>query len=303
MNDDFLALGGDSMMAALIIARIRDTTGAPLSILAFFEHPTIAGLAELIDRGGEDRLHANDPIIAGSMSGDLPLSSAQRRMWFLAELEENSTAYNRTNLYRIRGALESRALERAFDRIVTRHAVLRTTFHSRDGDPVQIVGAPAPIAIAHLDLSEMSESNRLDGALAAATTASNRKFDLARDPMLRPLLIRLAEDDHLLVITMHHIASDGWSAGVLMRELSAFYASELTNNAAGAETQVLKPLAVQYVDFARWQSRTTHGSATPELLEWWHERLAGAPPLLALPGDRPRPPRQTFSGAANRSSS
>ncbi len=298
VNDDFLALGGDSMMAALIIARIRDTTGAPVSILAFFEHPTIAGLAELIDRGGEDRFHANDPIVAGSMSGDLPLSSAQRRMWFLAELEENSTAYNRTNLYRIRGALDSRALERAFDRIVARHAVLRTTFQSRDGDPVQIVGQSAPIVIAHLDLSEMSESNRLDVALAAATEASNLKFDLALDPMLRPLLIRLAEDDHLLVLTMHHIASDGWSAGVLMRELSAFYASELTCNAAGAETQVLKPLAVQYVDFARWQSRTAHGSATPELLEWWHERLAGAPPLLALPGDRPRPPRQTFSGAA-----
>ena len=298
VNDDFLALGGDSMLAALIIARIRDTTGAPISILAFFEHPTISGLAGLIDRGGEEGLHTSDPIVAGSMSGDLPLSSAQRRMWFLAQLEENSPAYNRSNLYRIRGALDSRALERAFDGIVARHAILRTTFQSRDGDPVQIVGPPVPIAVAHLDLSEMSEGNRLDGALAAAVEASNRPFDLARDPMLRPLLIELGENDHLLLLTMHHIASDGWSTGVLMRELSAFYPSELTSNAAGAEADALKPLAVQYVDFARWQSRTRHGPTTAELLGWWHNRLAGAPPLLALPGDRPRPPRQTFSGAA-----
>src|SRR5277367_6699027 len=298
VNDDFLALGGDSMLAALIIARIRDTTGAPVSILAFFERPTIAGLAELIDRGGEERLHASDPIVAGSMRGDLPVSSAQRRMWFIAELEENSTAYNRSNLFRIRGALDLRALERAFHRIAARHAVLRTTFQSRDGDPVQIVGPPAPIAVAHLYLSEMSEGNRLDIALAAAVEASNLKFDLARDPMLRPLLIRLAEDDHLLVLTMHHIASDGWSAGVLMRELSALYESELIGNTAGAEAEVLKPLAVQYVDFARWQSQAARGPAMQESLAWWHDRLEGAPPLLALPGDRPRPPRQTFSGAA-----
>ena len=298
MNDDFLALGGDSMLAALIIARIRDTSGAPLSILAFFEHPTIAGLAELIDHGGEDRLHTSDPIVAGSMSGDLPVSSAQRRMWFLAELEENTTAYNRSNLYRLRGALDPRALERAFDRIVARHAVLRTTFQSRDGDPVQIVTADAPIEISNLDLSRAPEPTRIDKAVAAAVEASNRPFDLARDPMLRPLLIELGDNDHLLLLTMHHIASDGWSSGVLMRELSAFYESELIGNAAGADARGLKPLAVQYVDFARWQSQATRGPAMQESLAWWHDRLDGAPPLLALPADRPRPPRQTFSGAA-----
>src|SRR5271154_236646 len=219
-------------------------------------------------------------------------------MWFIAELEENSTAYNRSNLFRIRGALDSRALERALGRIVARHAVLRTTFQSRDGDPVQIIGPPAPIAVAHLDLSEMSQGNRLDGALAAATEASNRKFNLARDPMLRPLLIRLAEDDHLLVLTIHHIASDGWSAGVLMRELSLLYASQGTDDGASASAEVLKPLAVQYTDFARWQSQAACGPAMQESLAWWHDRLEGAPPLLALPTDRPRPPRPTFSAGA-----
>ena len=298
VHDDFLSLGGDSMLAALIIARIREATGAPLSILAFFENPNIAELAGLIDRGGEDRLNADDPIVASSTNGDLPLSSAQRRMWFLAELEENSTAYNRSNLYRIRGPLEPRALERALSRIVERHAVLRTVFQSRDGDPVQIVTPPAAIEIANLDLSEAPEASRIDKAVAAAIEASNRPFDLARDPMLRPLLIKLGENDHLLLLTMHHIVSDGWSAGVLMRELSELYASDVTDNGAGATAQVVKPLAIQYADFARWQSQAADVPAMQESLAWWHSRLAGAPPLLALPTDRPRPPRPTFSGGA-----
>ena len=151
VHDDFLALGGDSMLAALIIARIRDATDTSVSILAFFEHPTVAELAGLIDRGGEDRLDVRNPIVAASTVGDLPLSSAQRRLWFLAELEEHSTAYNRSNLYRIRGALELGMLERALSRIVARHAVLRTIFQSRAGDPVQIVTAPAAIEIATVD--------------------------------------------------------------------------------------------------------------------------------------------------------
>jgi amino acid adenylation domain-containing protein len=298
VHDDFLALGGDSMLAALIIARIRDATGAPLSILAFFEHSTVAELGGLIDRGGEDRLDANNPIVAFSMVGDLPLSSAQRRMWFLAELEERSTAYHRSNLYRIRGPLEPHVLERALNRIVARHAVLRTTFQSRDGEPVQTVTAPAAIEIAKLDLSETPEATRIEAAVAAAIEASNRPFNLTRDPMLRPLLIKLGENDQLLLLTIHHIAFDGWSAGVLMRELSVLYAADATDNGADASAQVLQPLAIQYLDFAQWQSQAAHGPAMNESLAWWHDRLTGVPPLLPLPTDRPRPPRQTFSGAA-----
>jgi amino acid adenylation domain-containing protein len=298
VHDDFLALGGDSMLAALIIARIREAIGAPISILAFFEHPTVAELAGLIDRGGEDRLNANNPIVAASTDGDLPLSSAQRRMWFLAQLEEHSTAYNRSNLYRIRGALDLRALERALNSIVARHAVLRTIFQSRDGDPVQIVTAPAAVEIANLDLSVAPEAGRLDAGVTAAIETSNRAFELTRDPMLRPLVIKLGEDDYLLLLSMHHIAFDGWSAGVLMRELSAVYASDVSDNGAEASAQMLKPLAIQYADFARWQSEAAYGPAMQESLAWWHDRLAGVPPLLAIPTDRPRPPRETFSGAA-----
>ncbi len=219
-------------------------------------------------------------------------------MWFLAQLEENSTAYNRSNLYRIRGALDPRALERALNRIVARHAVLRTIFQSRDGDPVQIVAPPAAVEIANLDFSGAPEESRLEAGIAAAIETSNRPFELTRDPMLRPMLIKLGENDYMLLLSTHHIAFDGWSAGVLMRELSAFYASDVTESRAGPSAQVLKPLAVQYADFARWQSQAAHGPAMNESLAWWHDRLAGVPPLLAMPTDRPRPSRQTFSGAA-----
>ncbi len=133
MHDDFLALGGDSMLAALIIARIRDATDAPVSILAFFEHPTVAELGGLIDRGGEDRLDASDPIVASSTVGDLPLSSAQRRLWLLAQLEDSSNVNNRCNVYRIRGPLDRNAVERALSEIVARHAILRTTYQSPRG--------------------------------------------------------------------------------------------------------------------------------------------------------------------------
>ena len=304
--DDFLALGGDSMLAALAIARIRDTCNAQLSVLEFFEYTTITGLAKLIDGAGEDRARASDPIVPVSSSGDgdLPLSSAQSRMWFLAELDENSTAYNRSNLFRIRGKLDTRALEQALEEIVARHAILRTTFRGRNGEPVQVVSPPGPVAVAHLDLRHvtatrrhMPEADRIALALAAVTEAANRKFDLTRDPMLRPLLVRLDADDHLLALTMHHIASDGWSIGVLMRELSALYAARRSKK-AGAEAPVLKPPAIQYSDFAAWQSQAARGVRMRESLAWWKRKLEGAPALLALPSDRPRPPRQTFSGAA-----
>ena len=297
VNDDFLALGGDSMLAALAIARIRAIGNAYLSVLEFFEHPTIAQLAELIDSGGEDRSHASDPIVASSTSGDLPLSSAQSRMWFLSEFDENSTAYNRSNLFRIRGKLQPRALEQAFEEIVARHAVLRTTFRSRDGEPVQVVSPPGPVAIKQLDLSDVPDPSRMERALAAVVEAANLKFDLTRDPMIRSLLVKLDADDHLLAFTMHHIASDGWSAGVLMRELSALYAARISGD-DGADRRPLKPLAIQYSDFARWQSQAVHRPRMLASLEWWKRQLAGAPPLLALPSDRPRPPRQTFTGAA-----
>ena len=223
LHDDFLMLGGDSILAGLVIARIREVGFPGVSRLTFFEHPTLAGLAEAIDRTDSGRSPAGDPTVAAAAGDAFPLSSAQRRMWFLAQFEDNSTAYNRCNVYRIRGPLDRRAVERALSEIVARHAVLRTTYQSPEGEPRQVVSPPGAIMLAQLDLSDEPQSHRMERAVAVATKAANLQFDLARDPMLRPLLIKLDADDHLLVLTKHHIASDGWSAGILMRELAALY--------------------------------------------------------------------------------
>jgi amino acid adenylation domain-containing protein len=297
VHDDFLMLGGDSILAGLVIARIREVGFPGVSRLTFFEHPTLVGLAQAIDRTDSGRSPAGDPIVAAAAGDAFPLSSAQRRMWFLAQFEDNSTAYNRCNVYRIRGPLDRRAVERALSEIVARHAVLRTTYQSPEGEPRQVVSPPGPIMLAQLDLSDEPQSHRMERAVAAATKAANLQFDLTRDPILWPLLVKLDADDHLLVLTKHHIASDGWSAGVLMRELAALYGAFSDRRGVDTGRNVLEPLPIQYYDFAAWQARSTGGGAAQESLEWWKKRLAGAPSLLTLPIDRPRPPRQTFSGA------
>ncbi|MGC2442180.1 amino acid adenylation domain-containing protein [Candidatus Binatus sp.] len=294
VNDDFLALGGDSMLAALAIARIREPR---ISLLTFFEHPTIAALAEAIDRADSNGASSLDPIVAVGASDDLPLSSAQRRIWFLTQFENHSTVYNRSNVYRIRGPLDRDALERALNEIVARHAVLRTTYRSPEGDPRQKISPTRAIAMLQLDLSHEPAALRLESALRAAAIVASQDFDLVRDLMLRAWLAKLGDDDHMLALTTHHIASDGWSAGVLMRELAALYAAFRNPESVDSDRNVLEPLSIQYGDFAAWQARSVKGVAARESLEWWKNRLAGAPPFLALSTDRPRPPRQTFSGA------
>ena len=287
VDDDFLALGGDSMLAALVIARVRESCAAQISLLTIFDHPTIAGLAEIIDRADSDGADSSDRIVALASRDDLQLSSAQRGIWFVTQFEANSTVYNRSKAYRIRGPLDCDALERALSEIVARHAVLRTTYHSPEGEPRQAISVPAAIALVQLDLSHVLPANRLESALAAASVAANQPFDLARDLMIRPWLAKLDVEDHILVLTTHHIAFDGWSNGVLMRELATLY----------ADHKALEPLSIQYCDFSAWQARSTEGVRARESLEWWKRQLDGAPPLLALSTDRPRPPRQTFSGA------
>ena len=296
VNDDFLALGGDSMLAALAIARIRESGAPHVSLLTFFEHPTIAGLAEAIDRADSDGASSSDPIVAVAAS-DVPLSSAQRRIWFLTQFEDHSTVYNRSNVYRIRGPLDRDAVERALNEIVARHAVLRTTYYSLEGEPRPTISPRSAIALLQLDLSDEPAALRLESALRAAAIVASQEFDLARDPMLRAWLAKLDADDHILLLTAHHIASDGWSAGVLMREFATLYAAFRNPQSLDSGRNVLEPLSIQYGDFAAWQKRSGEGVAARESLEWWKKRLGGAPPFLALSTDRPRPPRQTFSGA------
>ncbi|HWN41055.1 MAG TPA: condensation domain-containing protein, partial [Thermoanaerobaculia bacterium] len=201
-----------------------------------------------------------------------PLSFAQQRLWFLAQLRPDDTAYNMAAAVELRGRLDAGALAGAFRRVVQRHEALRTTFSSRGGEPVQVVHPePAEQPMTMVDLSDLPEAE----AERLARAEASRPFDLERGPLLRAVLVRLGPERHLLLLTMHHLVSDAWSMGVLIREVSVLY------RCAGD----LPPLPVQYADFAVWQRAWLQGEALERPLAWWRERLAGAPPALELPAE------------------
>ncbi|HEX8242473.1 MAG TPA: condensation domain-containing protein, partial [Longimicrobium sp.] len=289
-RDDFFDLGGHSLLAVRVVSRVREALGVEAAIGDLFVRPVLADFA----RGLETASRAELPPIAPADRGrDLPLSFAQQRLWFLDQIERAGAAYHMPTRLRLRGELDRGALVRALDRIVARHEALRTTFAAADGEPVQRI-APAEESPFHLvehDLRADSEAGaKLQRVMAEEAGAP---FDLARGPLIRGRLIRLGAEDHVLLVTMHHIVSDGWSMGVLTRELSALY----TAFHAG-EPDPLPPLPVQYADYAAWQRRWVEGEVLQAQADYWRKTLSGAPELLELPTDHPRPARQDFAGAA-----
>jgi amino acid adenylation domain-containing protein/non-ribosomal peptide synthase protein (TIGR01720 family) len=221
-----------------------------------------------------------------------PLSFAQQHLWSLEQLEVPSGLYSVPEAFELRGELQVEALRRALLHIVARHEILRTTFEAVDGVPWQVIGASPPIELRPIDLSDLPADQRQAEARRIAARELARPFDLATGPLFRPTLLRLAADDHILLLIMHHVAYDGWSAGVLLRELVAFYDREVTG--AGGE---LPALPVQYADYAVWQREQLAGPHGERGLAYWKRQLAGVP-TLQLPLDRPRPPLQTYRGAA-----
>ena len=225
--------------------------------------------------------------------GPAPLSFAQQRLWFLAQWEPGSPLYHVTRALRLRGTLDEVALGRALDALPVRHESLRTAFVDRDGTPMQVVAATGAVPVVSVDVR--GEVDGRDRALARVLAdEASRPFDLARGPLLRALLVRLADDEHVLLLTLHHIVTDGWSMGILTRELAVLYAAHAT----GA-TAALPPLPIQYPDFAVWQRQRLAGDVLARQLAHWRARLAGAPFALALPTDHPRPPRQSSCGASH----
>ncbi|WP_441287561.1 amino acid adenylation domain-containing protein [Sorangium sp. KYC3313] len=300
VHDDFFAIGGHSLSATRAAARLRDVLGVDVGVRSLFEAPTIARLAAHIERStrGEAR-RAQAPLAPAPRVGEeAPLSFAQQRLWFLDQLEPESATYNVPAALRLRGALDLTALARAIAEVVRRHEVLRATIHAVDGRPVQrFQGAretsdawPLPL----VDLSEVPAHDREEALQIDASREAARPFDLENGPLLRATLFRLAPDEHVLVVTLHHIASDGWSLGVLAHELTAAYTA-FARDAAPA----LRPLPVQYADYAAWQRQ----ELAPEMLqaerEIWRRRLDGAPPL-DLPTDRPRPAARSSRGRTHR---
>ncbi|HEX8273629.1 MAG TPA: amino acid adenylation domain-containing protein [Longimicrobiaceae bacterium] len=284
-HDDFFALGGHSLAATVVAARARRAFGVELPLRAIFEAPTVAGVTErigaLLAAGAGERVAPLEPRPRG---GPVPLSFAQQRLWFIEQLDPGTTGHNLAYPLRLRGPLRSAALGRALTEVVRRHEVLRTRFPLADGEPVQDVAAPAPVPLPRVDLSGLPEEAREREAERLAIEETRHAFDLARGPLLRARLLRLGEDDHALLLTVHHMVFDGGSLGVLHGELAELYAARVEGREAA-----LPDLPVQYADYALWQRAAEAGGAMEARLGWWRERLAGAPPLLELPTDHWRP--------------
>ncbi|WP_176065639.1 non-ribosomal peptide synthetase [Anaeromyxobacter diazotrophicus] len=292
LEDGFFELGGHSLLATRLTARVRALAGVELPLRALFEHPTPAALARLVDErrrgdaGGAPIAPRPDPSLR-------PLSSAQERMWFLDQLEPGSALYHIAAAVRLRGALDPAALGRALSEVVRRHEVLRTRLGAERGRPVAILDPPAPVPLEETDLTQLPADERERAARALATAEARRPLDPARGPLLRARLLRLGEAERWLVLVVHHAVSDGASTGVLVREVTALYASEVGGGGAA-----LAALPLQYADFAAWQATSLARGEREAQLAWWRERLAGAPGALELPFDRPR--RALASAAGER---
>ncbi len=288
LHDDFFHLGGHSLLATQVASRIREAFGVDLPLRRIFEASTLAGMAAAIV-DVEGGAAPAPPILRVPRGERLPLSFGQERLWFLDRLQPGSSAYNVPLAVRVEGRLDVRRLAGALSAVARRHEVLRTVFAERDGGPVQVVLPAAEVPLPAVDLRGLPLAARETEARRLTAEEAMRPFDLASGPLLRCALLELAPERALLVLNLHHIATDGWSMGVLVREINALYAGS-----------ALPELPVQYADFAAWQRRWLAGETLDRQLAWWRERLHGAPSALELPADHPRPPVLSQRGAEHR---
>jgi amino acid adenylation domain-containing protein len=296
IHDHFFELGGHSLLATQVAARVRDLFQVELPLRTIFLSPTVAGLAEWIagKQRDQERLLL-PPLRPVAHDHEPPLSFAQQRLWFLHQIQPDSTSYSLPAAVRLIGTLDVAALEQSLNAIVQRHETLRTTFagYAAAGQPTQRIAPTIDLPLLLHDLTHLPPDARDAELRRQMALAVQQPFDLAAGPLLRVLVLRLEQSEHVLLLVMHHIIADGWSLGVLIREMSIYYTAAVTKQPAD-----LPELTIQYADYAIWQRQWLQSAVLEQQLAYWRQQLAGAPPILALPTDRPRPPVPSFRGAA-----
>ena len=292
VHHNFFEVGGQSLLATQVISRVRDTLSVELPLRSLFEAPTIAELASRVElelKNGQSQ--EAEPLLPIPRLESIPLSFAQTRLWFLDKLQPLSAFYNIPLALRLSGQLNIAAIESSINEIIQRHEALRTNFTTQEGQPVQIIASTLNLKLLVVDLLYLPESSREIEAQRLAFEEANRPFNLEREPLVRGTALQLGETEYILVLTMHHIISDGWSLGVFVRELTELYKAFCTGS-----PPVLPLLPVQYADFAVWQRQWLSGEVLKTQLHYWKEQLKNTPNLLQLPADRPRKAIQTFQG-------
>lgn len=286
IDDNFFDLGGHSLLATRFLSRVRAALGTELPIRTLFESPTVAELAPSLRENRGSRV----PLERQGRPEHLPLSYAQQRLWFVNKLQGSSAEYNLPEALRLRGGLNLRALRYATDLIVERHESLRTHFVEMDGEPVQVIKPSLKIEIPLENLSHLPEQAQQERVAEAMLYESRTPFDLAQGPLLRIRLLKLGKREYILLRTIHHIVSDWWSQGIFHHEFMVLYQA-----ACEGKEDLLPPLPLQYADFALWQRKWLNEGILRDGVQYWREQLAGIPPLLELPADRPRATLQTFA--------
>ncbi|AJX09585.1 non-ribosomal peptide synthetase [Burkholderia pseudomallei] len=287
-HDNFFELGGHSLLAVQLVSRLRQALSVEVALSTVFDAPVLSALASRLDDNTAEVL---PPIPLAPRDGRIALSLAQQRLWFLTQLEGVSEAYHMSGAVRLDGPLNREVLQRALNRIVMRHEALRTCFAREEGEPIQVIQPHADLTVSYHDLREAEQTEQRAKDLSQAHASA--PFDLSRDLPVRVLLLQLEDEAHVVQVVMHHIASDGWSVGVFLQELSALYGSFIAE-----QGDPLAPLPLQYADYAAWQRRWLASGQLEKQGAFWQTNLSGAPTLLELPTDRPRPPKQSHAGAS-----